>query len=195
MAATRAVEPGHSRAATCWSPDEAGTWSRSARCLHGSSSSSLGELLVLLEGRRGERGLLLKLLCGHRHSYGLLRACAFSRKEAESSSCTIASGFLRCCTSPLLPPAPPPPILARRLRRRRCRAKGVLGRRGPPSPFGHVPDGSTVFSIACLAVSSRDLAAGLSCSQRQSVLRCAQPPPDLAPAWLFCCSRCLHELP
>ena len=102
--------------------------------------------------------------------------------------------------SPMLhlpPPDPPPPILARRRRRRRCRAKGVLGRRGPPSPFGHVPDDSTsVFSIACLAVSSRDLAAGLSCSQRQSVLRCALPPPDLAPARLFCCSRCLrHELP
>ena len=105
MAATGAIEPGHSRAATCWSPDEEGTWSRSARCLHGSSSSSLGEL-VLLEGRRGERGLLLiKLLCPHRETHvGCCGQLAPSpemslRAALAQSPCAL---FLRCCTSPLL---------------------------------------------------------------------------------------------
>ena len=97
----RWLQPGPwSRAATCWSPDEEGTWSRSARCLHGSSSSSLGEL-VLLEGRRGERGLLLiKLLCPHRETH--VGCCGLAPSPEMRLRAALAQ--LPCAFSAAAPP-------------------------------------------------------------------------------------------
>ena len=96
--------------------------------------SSLGEL-IFLEGRGEGRccSHCCRCSCGLRHSDGLPWACAFSRKEAESSSaCTVTTSSLRCCTSNFSSSLSWP---ARRRWRRCCRARGVLGHWGlhPPS--------------------------------------------------------------
>ena len=95
------------------------------------------------------------------------------------------------CDSPLHHLQLPLPAMLER-RRWRCRAQGERGRRRTLPPFGNVPAGLTVFTIASLlaALSSLDLAAGWICSLRQRGLRCAVASPDLPPARLRCCSRC-----
>ena len=98
-AGSRWLQPGpHSQ--SCWSPDEeGGTWSRSVWCP--TAAAAVGAW-VSWSGRRGGREemfLLVKLLCGQTlHSDGRQRACTFSQKWAERSSCTIALCLLRCIT-------------------------------------------------------------------------------------------------
>ena len=175
----------HSQPATCWRPDEEGTWSRSVWCpTAAAAAGGAWESWSGWRGGREERLFLVKLLRGGRD--GTQMGCSGLAPSPKSRLRGALAQSL-CAFSAASPSTPPshPSFSGGG-----C-AHGVLECWRPLFPFASVPACLTVFDIASLLVSlsSLDLAAEWS-SQRQRGLRCLMASPDLPPARLSCCSRC-----